>query len=234
MVPMEAIKSTVFRYWSEHASSFNARASHIEFAQEWAAVLAQAVPMPPARDVVDLGTGTGACALILAALGHRVTAVDGADGMLVQARQNAEAMGVDVRFVQGDVDDPKLPLASWDVICARNLFWTLPDPSRTLATIRGLLRPGGVLLFSDGVWRDPADPAGASDTTYGDVNDSLPFYGGIELADAEALLNRNGFGDIRHWHHLFATHPYPKPTPRRFFVLTASPISTPGAVETTT
>jgi hypothetical protein len=26
-------------------------------------------------------------------------------------------------------------------------------------------------------------------------------------------------------HHLFTSHPYPKPTPRRFFVLTASPVS---------
>lgn len=228
---MEAIKNTVFQYWSQHAPLFNARASHIEFAAEWAAVLAQAVPIPPVRDVVDLGTGTGACALILAALGHKVTAVDGADGMLAQARRNAAAVGVDVRFVRGDVDDPALPIASWDVVCARNLFWTLPDPDRTLATIRRLLRPDGVLLFSDGLWRDPADPAGSSDTTYGDVNDALPFYHGIELADAEALLTRNGFGSIRHWHHLFTTHPYPKPTPRRFFVLTASPVSTSGSAE---
>jgi SAM-dependent methyltransferase len=221
---MEPIKDTVFRYWSEHAPRFNTRASHIQFAQEWADVFARAVPIPPIRDVVDLGTGTGACALILAALGHRVTAVDGAAGMLNQARQAAEAIGVDVRFVHGDVDDPGLPTTSWDVVCARNLFWTLPDPNQTLATIRSLLRPHGILLFSDGMWRDPADPQGVWDTTYGDVNDALPFYHGIEQSDAEALLVRNGFGAVQHWHHLFTSHPYPKPTPRRFFVLTASPV----------
>lgn len=222
---MHPTKDTVLRYWSEHAPRFNATASHIQFAREWAAVFAKAVPTPPSRDVVDLGTGTGACALILAALGHRVTAVDGAVGMLEQARQNAEAIGVHVGFVRGDVDDPGLPTSSWDVVCARNLFWTLPDPNRTLATIRSLLRPHGVLLFSDGMWRDPADPQSVGDTTYGDVNGALPFYRGIELADAEALLARNGFGTIQHWHHFFTSHPYPKPTPRRFFVLTASPIS---------
>ena len=163
--------------------------------------------------------------LILAALGHRVTAVDGATGMLEQARQNAAAIDVDIRFVQGDVDDPGLPAASCDVVCARNLFWTLPDPDRTLTTIRNLLRPHGTLLLSDGMWRDPADPEGVWDTTYGDVNDALPFYHGIEQADAEALLARNGFGAMQQWHHLFGSHPYPKPTPRRFFVLTASPVS---------
>lgn len=222
---MDRIKDTVFRYWSEHAPRFNTTASHIQFARDWAAVFAMAVPAPPVRDVVDLGTGTGACALILAALGHRVTAVDGAPGMLEQARQNAKVIGVDVRFVQGDVDQPGLPAASWDVVCARNLFWTLPDPDRTLATIHRLLRPRGILLFSDGMWRDPADPEGVWATTYDDVNDALPFYHGIEQSDAEALLGRNGFGAIQRWHHLFTSHPYPKPTPRRFFVLTASPAS---------
>jgi SAM-dependent methyltransferase len=221
---MDSIKETVLRYWSEHAPRFNATASHIQFAQEWAAIFAKAVPAPPLRDVLDLGTGTGACALILAALGHRVTAVDGAAGMLEQARQSAEAIGVDVRFVHADVDEPELPTTSWDVVCARNLFWTLPDPTRTLATIRSLLRPRGILLFSDGMWREPADPQGV-DTTYGDINDALPFYHGIEQADAEALLTRNGFGVIQPWHQLFTTHPYPQPTPRRFFVLTASPNS---------
>ncbi len=219
------LKDTVLRYWSEHAPRFNVTASHIQFAHEWAAVLAEAVPIPPIRAVVDLGTGTGACALILAALGHRVTALDGAVGMLEQARKNAETIGVDVRFVHADVDDPGLLTESWDVVCARNLFWTLPDPNRTLATIRSLLRPHGILLFSDGMWRDPTDPQGASDTTYGDVDDALPFYHGIEQTDAEALLVRNGFGAIQQWHHLFTSHPYPKPTPRRFFVLTASPLS---------
>ncbi len=101
---MVSIKETVLRYWSEHEPRFNATASHIQFAQEWAAVFAKAVPTPPPRDVFALGTGTGACALILAALGHRVTAVDGAAGMLEQARQSADAIGVDIRFVHADVD----------------------------------------------------------------------------------------------------------------------------------
>ncbi|WJH41690.1 class I SAM-dependent methyltransferase [Aliirhizobium terrae] len=50
--------------------------------------LDEAQPCKDARTAVDIGCGTGACALLLAKIGLRVTAVDGAESMLSQARQN--------------------------------------------------------------------------------------------------------------------------------------------------
>src|SRR5207302_3423767 len=56
----------------------------------WMGVLEPLLPPPPA-DVVDLGTGQGFVALVMAALGHRVRGYDLAQGQLDRAREFAAA-----------------------------------------------------------------------------------------------------------------------------------------------
>ena len=51
----------------------------------WRRVLSDTLPPAPAR-VLDVGTGTGAIALLAAELGHDVTALDLSDRMLAQGR----------------------------------------------------------------------------------------------------------------------------------------------------
>jgi release factor glutamine methyltransferase len=70
---------------------------------DWALELLQAAALP-APELVDLGTGSGAIAL---ALKHRypaarVEALDLSANALVIARTNAEALGLDIKFHQGD------------------------------------------------------------------------------------------------------------------------------------
>lgn len=223
---MAAVKETIFDYWSRWAPNFNSAASHVRHADAWRDVFAAAVPCPPARRCLDLGTGTGACALALAAIGHRVTGLDGAEGMLDEARQAAVAAGLAIEFVQGDVDQPGFGDATFDVVSARNLFWTLPDPDHTLAEVARLLRPDGVFLFSDGLWRTDATPPAASShdmTDYAEVSHALPFYRGVMAEEAHALLARHGFTVVRHWEDAFPTHPYAHQAAGAcpFFVVTA-------------
>ena len=54
----------------------------------WMGVLESLLPPAPA-DVVDLGTGQGFVALVMAALGHRVRGFDLAQGQLDRAREYA-------------------------------------------------------------------------------------------------------------------------------------------------
>ncbi|BBK32344.1 ubiquinone/menaquinone biosynthesis C-methylase UbiE [Stella humosa] len=223
---MTDVKDTIFDYWSRWAPNFNSAASHVKHQSAWRDVFAAAIPCPPRRSCLDLGTGTGACALALAANGHEVTGLDGAAGMLAEARRAADNQGITVTFVEGDVDQPSFPEAAFDVVSARNLFWTLPDPDRTIREITRLLRPGGIFLFSDGLWRtDAVSPASSTHdmTDYAVLRDELPYYRGLTSEHAHALLGFHGFTGVEHWEGRFPEHPYAHQAAGAcpFFVITA-------------
>ena len=94
-------------------------------------------------------------ALILAALGHRVTAIDLSTDMLELASATANSRSVEIQFTSGDAVQPAFDMASFDLVTCRHLLWTLREPDRALANWRALLRPGGSLVAFDGFWFDP-------------------------------------------------------------------------------
>ncbi len=104
--------------------------------------------------MLDVGTGTGFLALLLAELGHDCKGIDLAPGMVEQARDLARQRGVAVRFEVGDAESLAEADAAYDLVISRNLLWTLPDPRRALLDWRRVLKPGGRLLLVDGDWFD--------------------------------------------------------------------------------
>jgi SAM-dependent methyltransferase len=106
-----------------------------------------------ARSALDVGCGTGTFALMLAGRGLRVFGVDPAAGSLEVARGKPGADAV--TWVHGDVT--ALPALQVDVATMTgNVAQAIVEPDQwatTLATLRGLLRPGGHLVFET---RDPA------------------------------------------------------------------------------
>jgi len=215
MKPAEA-QTQVSDYWTQRAPAFDGVASHVAQASLWRDVLAAAFEGEEAKDVVDLGTGTGACALIAASLGHRVRACDGSEGMLAVARQAAAASGFDVAFEQALIEEASFAPDTADIVTLRNVLWTLPDPMAALRKAHLILRPGGLVLVSDGLW----SIAPQYRSTYpGTLAACLPRHDGLMEDDAMALLSEAGFGPARSWQHLFPASPYPGDVP--MFVLTA-------------
>ncbi|MFD3327509.1 class I SAM-dependent methyltransferase [Streptomyces sp. NPDC058701] len=94
--------------------------------------------------VLDLGCGTGAstAALLSAAGGARITAVDASAGMLERAAAKDWPAGVD--FVRASAD--RLGEAGargpFDAVFAAYLMRNVPDPDRTLARVRAVMAPG--------------------------------------------------------------------------------------------
>src|SRR5690606_37948218 len=175
-----------------------------------------------ARDAVDLGCGTGACAILLAELGHRVRGVDGSSAMLGFARAEARERGLDVDFIHAAMDDARLEDESADIVTIRNVLWTLENPEAALSLARCILRPGGTLLVSDGLWYLHRPNGSASD-----FGAELPFFNGLVVDDVERMLERTGFEHAKSWGHLFDSHPYGPAydDPTRmldFFVMTAT------------
>src|SRR5699024_706417 len=77
------------RYWTRWAAEYDeyqlARLSLPGERETWSQAFGAALP-PGTREVLDLGTGSGNVALLLAADGYDVTGIDLSPGMLAQAR----------------------------------------------------------------------------------------------------------------------------------------------------
>ena len=112
---------------------------------------------PGARNVLNLGCGSGRHDRELAALGYRVTGVDCSEEMLSCARDNAGKFDNRLEYLFGDLRSLRLD-RTYDVLLA--LFHvfsyqvTNADLDAAFATVRKHLAPGGIALFD--CWYGPA------------------------------------------------------------------------------
>jgi SAM-dependent methyltransferase len=86
--------------------------------------------------------------------------------------------------LKGDVSDPDLPPRSVDVVLARHILWTLPDPHASLARWVRLVRPGGRMVLVEGLWCGPDDGGGTSH----DEDVRMPWARGVPSAELRAAL----------------------------------------------
>ncbi|MBQ9422576.1 MAG: class I SAM-dependent methyltransferase, partial [Pyramidobacter sp.] len=102
--------------------------------------------------VLDIGTGPGFFAALLAHAGFRVTALDLTAAMLEEARQNLGALGAVVEFCQMDAEHLDFVDGAFDAVVTRHLTWNLPHPEQAYREWTRVLVPGGLLLNYDANW----------------------------------------------------------------------------------
>ena len=153
------------RYWTRWAAEYDehqlARLALPGERETWSRTWRDALP-EGTRTVLDVGTGSGNVALLLAADGYEVTGIDLAEGMLEQARAKLVGHPRPPRFLTGDAVDPPFARRSFDAVVSRYLLWTLRDAPAALRRWHELLRPGGVLVAVDGQWFAPEADASAT------------------------------------------------------------------------
>ncbi|MEY9929551.1 S-adenosylmethionine-dependent methyltransferase [Catenulispora sp. GP43] len=103
-----------------------------------------------ARDVLDVGGGTGGFAVPIAELGHRVTVVDPSPDALAALERRAREAGVPkdaLRAVQGDLAGllEYVEPGSVDLVLCHGVLEMAEDPAAGLAAVADVLRPGGVV-----------------------------------------------------------------------------------------
>lgn len=149
---MEIIKHRVAHYWAHRAESFEAqrlREYDSEKRKRWLAEFFRYLPQGRKLQVLDIGTGTGFFACLLAAEGHETTGIDLTPDMIEHAEHMAAVLGQDVRFQLMDAEEPEFPDESFDVLVTRNLTWTLPHIEKAYREWYRILKPGGVLINFD-------------------------------------------------------------------------------------
>ncbi|MFR9799236.1 methyltransferase domain-containing protein [Streptomyces sp. MS06] len=120
--------------------------------------LADGLGLTPGARVLDVASGRGTTALLLAdAYGAEVDGVDYAPANTALARGAARAAGLAdrVRFTTGDAEQLPSPGGAFDAVVCECALCTFPDKARAAAEFARVLRPGGRLGLTD-VTVDPA------------------------------------------------------------------------------
>jgi ubiquinone/menaquinone biosynthesis C-methylase UbiE len=109
----------------------------------------------PGQRVLDLGSGVGDVALLLARIvepSGEVVGIERDAGSIARANARVAEAGLrNVSFIQTDVnqivsDQP------FDAAVGRFILMFLPDPASVLRSLYKLVRPGGVLAFQEPSW----------------------------------------------------------------------------------
>jgi 2-polyprenyl-3-methyl-5-hydroxy-6-metoxy-1,4-benzoquinol methylase len=95
-------------------------------ASSQATVLAGFIGVSHNRTILDVGTGTGRAALLMARAGARVTGVDASEEMLAIARQRAAAAGAAIQFRTGDAHALDFANRSFDVVISLRVIMHTP------------------------------------------------------------------------------------------------------------
>ena len=111
--------------------------------------------------VLDLGSGAGDVALLVAELVGPQGAVVGVDAnadILTVARTRAAVAGrTNLEFRAGDLDQVGLG-NDFDAVVGRWILMYLPDPADLVRRAAGRLRPGGIVAFQESDLRNPLRP----------------------------------------------------------------------------
>ena len=148
---MGQLLEQIGNYWDKRAKSYSEGLFSDFEIRVWKELFAEMLPRQGCR-VLDIGTGPGFFACILAEEGYDVTAVDYTEGMLSEARKNAGELANRIKFMRMDAQELAFPDDSFDVIVNRNVTWNLEDPQKAYKEWNRVLAPGGRLLVFDASW----------------------------------------------------------------------------------
>jgi S-adenosylmethionine-dependent methyltransferase len=158
--------------------------------------------------VLDVGGADAADSVPLARDGHEVTVLDRSSSLLARAHERADAAGVTVLTIEGDLDDiPRLGLGAYDAVLCHNVLQYHDHPESAVALISDLVAPGGVLsvlcpnpsgdIFDAAIRLE--DPALATTLLGTSTRQSVTFGAAmnrLEASDVWDLLAGNGFATV--------------------------------------
>jgi SAM-dependent methyltransferase len=141
---MEALKARLKATWM--SGDYGHFATYLE---PGALDFLSRIKIEPGARILDVASGAGQTAIPMSRLGAKVTGVDIATNLIEQARERAQAEGLDARFEEGDAE--MLPFAdgSFDIVISLIGAMFAPRPELVAAELRRVCRPGGKIIMGN-------------------------------------------------------------------------------------
>ncbi len=111
----------------------------------WPGAAASAKPLA-GKSALDIGCGAGLVCEPLARLGAAVTGVDAAGENVSAAAAHAEAVGLDIRYMAGEV--ASLDIGTFDLVTCVEVIEHVADKPAFLRDVAARLGPDGLLVMS--------------------------------------------------------------------------------------
>jgi len=160
--PLDAKQQGRNTFWSKQAKGYRqawatSRPEADLYKELEAALLIEATGAKPGKKILDLCCGTGRNTVALAHTGAQMWGIDGAEGMLEQARQHAIDQDIDnATFQQGDSRSLPFSDNTFDgVTGTRFMYMMSPDEKQQIIQeVHRVLKPGGraAIHFNCGLW----------------------------------------------------------------------------------
>ena len=135
----------IAQVWNDHSRGYDTKHAETDGIEAYTRILSQRLGETP-KNVLDMGTGTGFLAVLLAQMGHHCTGIDLAEKMLQAAEQKAQEQNLKINFVKGNWNNLRYEDETFDAIVNRCVMWAVFDPTGVLAEWKRVLSPGGQLL----------------------------------------------------------------------------------------
>lgn len=158
---MNTLKEEIHAYWTQRAEGYSeynqqemADARRSMWKNKLLSLLEENFPgkNPEELKVLDVGTGPGFFALLLAEAGYQVTAADVTEEMLKEAKKNTGVFAEKIIWKLSDAQKLELGDCEFDAVFSRNVTWNLENPGQAYEEWVRVLKPGGLLCNFDADW----------------------------------------------------------------------------------
>lgn len=190
------VKQQIREWWDIVQHDYDAVPAHGVHSEEekeiWQEALVQLLGTEQKLKVLDMGTGTGFLALLLAGMGHDVTGADWSGNKLEIANEKMKNFGTSIKFVIEDAENLSFEAGRFDVVVSRHLIWTLSNPASAFKEWARVIKPGGKVLTDI-----PAKHSHSGDHHFGGkIGRELPFYDGADPEEVVSMFEDAGLVNV--------------------------------------